>query len=324
MKKILLIIVGLTVGLTNLNAQNSEKSYNDNERVVIAAYVPKQIENFPEAARSMLMNKLNQILSNNGLGGSASNERFILTANCIVQSKSVTSTAPAMQAYNLQITFCIGDGISGTKFSSYSLNVKGVGETETKAYISAIKNINPNNENYQDFITLGKKRIIEYYNSQCDLIITEAKTLESKGEFQGAIYKLSSVPPVCKECYVKTQALVGPIFQKYIDFECQTNLATAKRIWSAGQSYDAANEASVYLAKINPNSACFKSAMDLNDQIAKRIKELDQREWNFMLKQQQDQVDIEKATIKAIRDIGVAYGENQPDIVYETVIYSWW
>jgi hypothetical protein len=42
------------------------------------------------------------------------------------------------------------------------------------------------------------------------------------------------------------------------------------------------------------------------------------------LKEQKDSVDIEKATIKAARDIGVAYGENQPDVVYETAVYLWW
>ena len=58
--------------------------------------------------------------------------------------------------------------------------------------------------------------------------------------------------------------------------------------------------------------------------MTKRIKEIDQREWDFKLKEQQDVVDLEKATIQAARDIGVAYGENQPDVVYETAIYYWW
>jgi hypothetical protein len=40
------------------------------------------------------------------------------------------------------------------------------------------------------------------------------------------------------------------------------------------------------------------------------------------MKQQQDDVDIQKATIKAARDIGVAYGNNQPDVVYK--VYGWW
>jgi hypothetical protein len=57
--------------------------------------------------------------------------------------------------------------------------------------------------------------------------------------------------------------------------------------------------------------------------MAKRVKELDQREWNFKLKQQQDDVDITKATINAVRDIGVAYGNGQPKtIVYNT--RGWW
>ena len=55
--------------------------------------------------------------------------------------------------------------------------------------------------------------------------------------------------------------------------------------------------------------------------MAKRVKELDKREWDFMLKQQQDEVDLEKASIKAIRDIGVAYGENQQPTTYNVV---WW
>jgi hypothetical protein len=98
----------------------------------------------------------------------------------------------------------------------------------------------------------------------------------------------------------------------------------ANNIWSTNQDYSGAERASEVLNKIDPSSSCYKDAVALSDKIAKRIKEIDQREWNFMLKQQQDSVDIEKATIKAARDIGVAYGENQPEVVYETVIYGWW
>ena len=62
--------------------------------------------------------------------------------------------------------------------------------------------------------------------------------------------------------------------------------------------------------------------MKLSADIAKRVKELDQREWNFQLKQQQDDVDLQKASIKAIRDIGVAYGEHQQPVTYN--IRTWW
>ena len=133
-----------------------------------------------------------------------------------------------------------------------------------------------------------------------------------------------SVPEVCKSCYDKAMDAVGPIYKQQIDRQCKLDMAEANGKWTANQDYYGAEAASTYLAKIDPNSSCYSEAKVLYDKMAKRLKEIDQREWNFMLKQQQDQVDIEKATIKAARDIGVAYGENQPDVVYETAIYGWW
>lgn len=41
-----------------------------------------------------------------------------------------------------------------------------------------------------------------------------------------------------------------------------------------------------------------------------------------MPKSQQDEVDIQKSNIKAMRDIGVAFGENQQPITYN--IRTWW
>jgi hypothetical protein len=322
MKKSFLVISTL-ISLFSFS-QNTEKKNDDKERVVIAAYVPRQIVNMPEEARTLLTNKLNQIVTNNGLGGSASNERFIMTANIAFLSKDITPTAPPMHAYTIEVQLFIGDGIEGTKFASVAKKYKGVGETETKAYIAALKNLKTDDPLFQDLINQGKKKIVEYYNSKCDFIIKEAQTLDAKQDYQNAIYKLTSVPQVCKDCYDKCQTLVGPIYKKYIDFTCKKLMTEANNVWSTNQDYSGGERASASLNKIDPNSSCFKDAVALSDKIAKRIKEIDQREWNFMLKQQQDAVDIEKASISAARDIGVAYGENQPDVVYETVIYGWW
>lgn len=305
-------------------SQNTASKLEDQDRIVIAAYVPKQIVNMPEDARSILTNKLNQIVSSSGLGGSASSERFIMTANISLLTKDITPTAPPMHAYTIEVQLVIGDGVEGTKFASISKTMKGVGETETRAYISALKNLKTSDPSYQEFINQGKKKIIDYYNAKCDFIIKEAQTLDAKQDYQQAIYKLTSVPQVCKDCFDKCQALVGPIYKKYIEFQCKKYMNEANTIWATNQDYSGAERASEILNKIDPNSSCYKDVVILNDKIAKRIKEIDKREWTFMLKQQQDQVDIDKATIKAVRDVGVAYGQNQPDVVYETVIYSWW
>jgi hypothetical protein len=319
MKSIILSI--LVVIHYNIYAQN--ETSEDAARITLAAFVPQQIDQMPEAARSSLANKLSQIVTQNGLGGKASNERFIITANINVISKELTASAPPMQAYVLDITLYIGDGIEGTKFASVSTQAKGVGESETKAYISALKNLKTKDPKYQSFIEQGKAKIIEYYNSKCDFMIKEAQTFASQNKFEEAIFKLTGVPEVCKGCYDKCMDAVAPIFQKQIDRDCKLKLTEATNLWAANQTVEAGNQAGEILSTIEPSAACFNEVKTLSSKIGTRVKELDTREWNFKLKEQQDDVNIQKATIKAARDIGVAYGNNQP----KTVVYNtryWW
>lgn len=322
MKNIALITV-LTLFNFVLFSQNNLGKADDAGRISLAAVVSNQIEGLTPASQSNIQNKLNQIATQNGMGGSALNNRFIITANVVVLTKDITPTAPPMQAYTLEITLYIGDGIEGTLFSTTSITLKGVGQTETKAYNAALKNLKVNDPRFTNFIEAGKNKIIEYYNSQCDFILKEADMLVSQNAFDAAIAKLVSIPEVCKECYDKAMDKVGPIYQQQIDRQCKIDLAEAKNIWNANQDGYGADQASYYLGRIDPNSSCYKDALQFSESIAKRIKELDQREWDFKLKQQQDNVDIQKATIKAARDIGVAYGNNQPQNVQYNY-RGWW
>lgn len=317
MKSIILSIL-IVVGC-NIYAQNTAGKSDDMARITLASYVPQQISNMPDAARSMLANKLSQIVTQNGMGGSASNQRFIITANINVMSKDITPTAPPMQAFTLDVTLYIGDGIDGTKFASISTTLKGVGENETKAYISALKNLKTTDPNYQAFIEKGKTKIVEYYNSKCDFIVKEAQTLASQNKYEEAIYKLTSVPEVCKTCYDKCMDAVAPIYKLQIDRQCKLKLAEASNLWAANQTVDAGNTAGEILSSIDPSAACFAEVKTLSSKIAARVKELDAREWNYTLKEQAQ----ESERIKAYRDVGVAYGNGQPKSVTYNVI-GWW
>ncbi|MCL6461645.1 hypothetical protein SAMN05444372_103270 [Flavobacterium micromati] len=305
-------------------AQNEKGSANDIARITLAAFVPQQIDKMPDAARSILANKLSQIVTQNGMGGSAYNQRFIITTNVNVISKDLTPTAPAMTAFVLEVTLFIGDGIEGTKFSSTSIIVKGAGENETKAYISAIKKISPSNISIQSFVENGKLKIIEYYNSKCDFIIKEGQTLTSQNKFDEAIATLTNVPEVCKGCYDKAMDAVGPIYQKQIDRDCKIKLQEANTNWNASQDTYGADIAGQFLVQIDPNAACYKEALALSNKIAQRVKEIDQRDWKFQLKEQQDDIDLKNAIIKAARDIGVAYGNGPKATIVKYNIIGWW
>lgn len=317
-KYILITLLGVFFSF-NLLSVNAQKM-NDSDRLSIGVWIPDQIEGLTPAAYNILENKLNQIISTNGLGDTPY-ARFIVSANVVVITKNITPTAPPMHAYTLDVTFYIGDGFEGKSFASHTISTKGVGENETKAYINALKGIKANDAAFKTFIDKGKAKILAYYETNCDFIITEAKTLAATQQYDRAIWLLTSVPTVCTDCYNKSMNAVPPIFQQKIDLECKQKLNAATNVWNAGQDWNAANEAGTILSTINPNAACYGEVNGLAGKISKRIYEIDKREWDFAVYKAKAEVEVKKDLINAYREIGVAYGNGQP----KTIIYkSFW
>lgn len=321
MKKILslILIIVLTIG-KSIIAQNTLAKSDDLGRVILSCYVSERIKDLRPDAKKLLETKLNQIASKNGLAGASFSSRFILTANINIITKDLTASAPPMQAYTLQVDFYVGDGIDGTKFSSTSVTVKGVGENESKAFINAIKNISVQNPNFQTFLEDGKKRIIEYYNTRCDFILKEADMLVSQKKYDAAIFKLVSVPEICKDCYMKSMDKVGAVYKLHINNVCKIKLAEAKATWNGSQNVEGAEKVAVLLEGIDPDASCMTEVNQLLANVAKRIKEIDKRDWDFKIEKE---VNLERDRIKAYRDVGVAYGENQPKSVEYNII-GWW
>jgi hypothetical protein len=298
----------LIVVANSVYAQNSNGNLNDIERIVLTSYVPQQIEKMPEEARGYLESKLSQIITQNGIGATAFNQRFIITANINVESKDILPTTPPMQALTLNITFLIGDGVDGTLFSSISKTVKGVGENETKAYIAALKNLKTNDSTFRPFILNGKTKIVGYYNSKCDFLIKSAQTLASQNKFEEAIYNLTCVPEICKSCFEKCMEAIAPIYKRLINRDCKLKLMEAANLWGANQTVEAGKQAGKILSTIEPDADCYVEVKALMNKISERFKEIDKREWNYKLKEQAQKSEL----INAYRDIGVAYGNGQP------------
>lgn len=318
MKKILTSLFLFTIMLAKAQTSGESKT---GSQIELTAYVPEQTEGLTEIARNNLENKLSQIVLANGAGVSAGNSRFIITANVVVLTKDITPTAPPMQAYTLGVNLYIGDGIEGTKFSSCSVTLKGVGENETKAYMSALKNLRVNDPQYQAFISKGKSKIIEYYNSKCDLIIKESKVLASQNQFDSALFKLSAIPGECKACYDKSAAVAKTIYKQFIDNDCKIRLTEAKNSWNGSQNEYGAVAAGEYLSQISPNASCYKEAQEFSNKISAKILADEKREWNFRMKVYQDEVAADKAALKAEREIALAYAKSTS--VSYTVI-GWW
>jgi hypothetical protein len=316
MKKISQVVLASALMLFGSISFAQSQADKDENRIMLTAWVPDQIEHMPVSARKNLANKLTQVVAENGLGGGGSNTRFIVTANITVATKDILPGPPPMHAMNLDVTLYIGDGFTGTVFSSTNIPVKGVGTNETKAYMEALKMIKPGNPQIQAFVKKGKEKIIQYYKDNCDIIIKQAQSLADQNEFDEAIFTLTSVPTACEECYNKALAAVKPIYKRKIDKDCKIKLQEATGIWNAAQDMASAEKAGAILASIDPDASCFGEVKALSNKIAAKVKQIDDREWKYIVKDQLQ----ESERIKAIRDIGVAYGSGpKANVTYKSL-----
>jgi len=294
MKKYILVPFLMVYALTCI-AQNK---LNDINRIVLNTYIPEQKEPIPDQAKSLLENKLSQIASNNGMGGTSINPRFVLLANTAIISKDIIPGPPQLLAYNFEITFYIADAMDLKKFANTSIEVKGIGSNENKAYIEAFKTINVRNKDIAALIETGKNKIIDLYNSQCDFIIRDAMSLSKKGEYDAAILKLAVIPDVCENCYVKCLDTMQYIYQKKIDNECLITMREAKTTWMANRDAIGAEKVSQILNSISPFSSCEKDAVNLMKMVEAKLASDEKAKWELQVKRYKDAVKLKEQALK--------------------------
>lgn len=303
MKKLLILAASLAASTAVLGA--APKS------VPLTIAVPEQAEYVPQAARAALGNKMRQIVDLNGMSATGDAGQFFLTCVVTVQDKQVVGGAPVKIAQQVDVTFYVADALNEQVFGSADVSVRGVGESETKSLLAALRQIAPAQPALKTLITQSNARIIAYYEEQCDNIIRKARTLAEARAYPAAFFQLSLVPEQCA-CYEKILAEADRLVLEYREYEAQAMLAKARAVWSAGMNREAAAEAAEYLAQIPYDAKCHAQALELIKEIKARVKDdIDfdrkQLEW-----EQQNKQDL----IKGWRDIGVAYGNNQKPITY--------
>ena len=309
MKKIISALI-LSVAAVTINAQ---AKLDDFGRIVLNTYLPDSLA-IPTEAKNLLITKLNQITSNNGMGGSQANSRFIITANVNVGTKDIIAGPPQMIAQNIDITFFVGDAVTNTIFSNITLSLKGVGTNENKAFIDALKTINPKNKEVLAFLEEGKTKIINYYSTNCDFIIKDAQTLVKQEKYDESIYQLSLVPDVCKDCYFKCLDTLTKIYQQKIDADCKVKFNEAKVTWTAAQTPNGAEKTGDILSTINPMANCQTDVTAFIKTIDAKLKADEKARWQFKMKQYADKIAMQKEQVRIAEEKGKrddTYRENQ-------------
>lgn len=298
MKKIALIIFSLVLSAGIYAQQPTNLAMS-----IIVEDIP---EEFPTTAKINIVSKINRAMTAHGIASTNTLNRFFITVVATPLTKDVIPGNPMRIAQNIEFTFYIADYVSQTTFSSITLNAKGVGTNDTKSYMNAISNMNFNQEKFSEFVGKGIDKIIEYYDTNAQKIIGKANLLAKQHEYGEAMFMLIDIPFDCKQYDNYTNAALS-IYQQYVDYQCDQNLIKARTEWLPLQNAEGAQAAGEYLSQIYPEAKCYGEAMSLYNEIKDKVHE----DWNFTMRQYDDSVDLKEQAIKAIRDVGVAYGEGQ-------------
>ena len=279
----------------------------ETEYLPISVYAADDTESFPRGAKAMMENKLTQLLTKNGIAGLDYMGQFVLTVTTTPTDKDVIPGPPMKISEKMEMNLYIVDAYAKTIFSSTSLIVRGLGETENKCYLNAISHMPLQTPQVAKFIEDGKQKIIAYYDHEGEALIKKAQFLAKKKEYEEALWIISLIPQQSKH-YDAALAAGQEIYQMQLDNECNIYLAAARQAWAAEQNAKGAAAAGEYLMNILPDAGCYDEAMELYREIKGKVLD----DWKFEMKKYQDGVDLEKQRIDAMRQVGVAYGNHQP------------
>ncbi|MEE0978107.1 MAG: hypothetical protein UH625_01720 [Muribaculaceae bacterium] len=275
--------------------------------VNLAVISAPQDENVPEATINFLNNRLAQIITQDGITADPSMEQFFIAGKFSHIREDVVPGPPAQTALHTTLTLYIGDVNSQTVYASTSIDLRGVGTSDQRAYINALRALNSKNNRIASFINSGKAKVISYYDSNYPSIIAKADRFAASHNYEAALWQLSFIPECCKG-YNTAMASTVKYFQAYIDQQGEALLNKAYAAWSTSPDADGAAEAFEYLTLIDPQSAVYPRAIKLAAEIKASIKS----DRDFELREKyHDSVDLKKAMINGAREVGVAYGRGQ-------------
>ena len=317
MKKLLFVVISCL----SLSSVKSQDKLNDFGRITINLFLPSKM-NIPDEAKRQLETKLNQVCTNNGMGGNSYNPRFIITANVNVGTKDIIPGPPQLIAQNIDITMFIGDAIENKIFSSVTFSLKGVGTNENKSFIDAFKSLNPKSIQIPPFVEEAKNKIIAYYNSKCSILLEKAQSLSNIGRFDEAIYNLSLIPNVAQNCYSKSLKMTELIYSKKINVEANNLLAEAKSIWEINPNLEGANEALSKILSINSSTQAYKEAQPLLKKINEKLDKDEKEELKRIKEKEEKDREFELKKLDAYREVAIEFAKNQPKTeIYNNIIW---
>lgn len=175
--------------------------------------VSSTLSNIGDKAANMLYDRLNQVVTLNGLASTDNSNKFLLIPYVTVVSVEETTTVPINYIAEVEVALYIVDNTKKLVMSQEILTKKGVADSESKAVVEAIKSIKPRDPKLKKMIAVGKNKILDYYNAECDKVMETITTYLEMEMFDEALNELNAIPQVDAEleCYKNSIDILSKI-----------------------------------------------------------------------------------------------------------------
>ena len=301
----------------NVFAQN----LSDESRISMCAIVPEG--DIPAQAARNLETKLTRAIVANGFADNGYADRFVLTAQVDITSKDVVPSTPPRVSQKMDVTFMVGDVVENKVYSTCTVSLAGIGTNETKAFISAFSKVNPKQQELQGMLQEAKEKILAFYTSHCDEIVTNARSLADMQKYDEAIFRLMAVPNVCSDCYKQCQEAAVSIYKQKVNTEGVALLNQAKAVWMKQPDASGAQEVASIISRIDPKSQNYSEVVAFRSEVSSKLEADAKREWDFKMQQYENNQAFKRSIVDACKAIGVAFGNGQPKNVTKTIVSRW-
>lgn len=292
------------------------QSSSDIGKIALSVIMPENVDGLDVSQLSKMETKITQIVSSTGLAASGYNNNFVIYPKFAIYDSSVVEGGMQnITVVTCELSLFIKQVDNNIIFATISKSLKGSGKNKNTAITNAISKIPTNDQQFKLFVVTGKDKIIAYYETKCQDIITKSESLVKMQDYEQALGLLMTVPEEVS-CYSKVQEKSIEAYKTYQNQKCKVQIQEAKT-QLASNNY---NYALQILSQIDPSTSCFKESQTLVTNLATKVDAEEKKQWDLKMKIYNDNVELEKNRINAVKDIAVAYYKSKPTTVNYTYL----
>lgn len=299
MKRTLLLMAILMTCFLTVFAQGIE----------IAFALPSDNELLSKNTAKMLKSRFLPAMTENGVETAEVSTIAIKPEISFVNRQIVEGGMKNIYTSDIQFNFICTNLVTSTTFASCVIAVRGEGFNDEDVLRNALSKVSANDKRLATFIHTAKDKIMDYYQRNLNSVISRARTFANIQHYGEGLALLFSCPATISG-YTEINDEITNIYRQFQTQECSNVIQKARAEYANG-NYDAAVG---YLQQIDMTSSCADEAKLLCKQL-KQTKDAEARQAVELIERQsQREANLEKARIKAARDVAVAYCKKRTDV----------